>query len=486
MSDSEQGPAGLAKRRAAVATGIAGLDFVLDGGLPLGCPSLLRGGPGTGKTAIALNFFSYGLVHGEPSVLVTFDESPQALIGHAESLGLPLTEYIAAGKAKVLDMRPDPSDLNGGEALELTAILVRLEHALDQVGGKRLVIDAIDAMDAAYGKSNNLRNELARVFDWIRERDLTTLITVGETPDFNNRFGLEDYVADCVILLRQEMMQRQMTRLLRVIKRRGGAHGTNEFPFLLDSNGVFLAPITGLELYASVSAEKQSTGIPGLDEMLGGGGPYRGSAVMVSGQSGTGKTSFAAHFACSACAAGLPVLYLSFEESAAELVRNQSSIGLDLNKYLIDEAGDNVGGLNLRPILPTEIGWEEHLLRIMRWVEQIQPQVVVIDPVSALADKRWDGQGKEMLLRLFYMLKKAGMTVMATELIGDDKSGVSNLEVSSIIDVWIKLRREEHDYWMRRLLTVVKARGLPTSEHINEYSLTSTGIRVETGNDGGR
>ncbi|MCG5529720.1 circadian clock protein KaiC [Halorhodospira halochloris] len=476
MSDSEKGALARAQMIDSAPTGVQGLDFVLDGGVPMGRPTLLRGGPGTGKTAIALNFFCYGLAQDEPSVLVTFDESPQALIGHAEALGLPLTEYIEAGKAKVLDMRPDPGDVVGGEDIELSAIMARLGYALDQLGAKRLVVDAIDAMDSAYAQTVTLRSELARVFDWIRDRDVTTLITVGEAPAFSNQFGLEDYVADCVILLRQEMMQRQMTRLLRVLKRRGGSHGTNEFPFLLDAKGVFLAPVTGLDLQATVSPGRHSTGVARLDEMLGGGGPYKGSAMMISGQSGTGKTSIAVQFVRSACAAGEPVLYLSFEESADELLRNQQSAGLDLSPYLT--SGGN-GLLTLSPILPSEIGWEEHLLRIMRSVDQLEPQVVVLDPISALADQRRNGQGKEMLMRLFYMLKRSGVTVVATELLGDANGGVSNLEVSSIIDVWIKLRRDEHGGRLRRMLTVVKARGLPTSDQVSEYRITNSGVVVD-------
>lgn len=485
MSDTKQGAATGRNSTPAVPTGVVGLDFVLTGGLPQGCPTLLRGGPGTGKTAIALNFLCHNLAQGEPGVLVTFDESPEALIGHAEGLEMPLGDSIEAGMAKIVDMRPDPvDDVAGAGSIELTAVLARMGHALDQIGAKCLVIDAIDAMDAAYASTANLRNELAKVFDWIRERDATTLLTVGEDSSFSSRYGLEDYVADCVILLRQEMQQRTMTRLLRVLKRRGGAHGTNEFPFLLDGKGVFLAPITGLELSVATSTEKFSTGIPGLDAMLGGDGPYHGSALMVSGQSGTGKTSFAAQFATSFCAKGEPVLYLSFEESADELIRNQRSAGVDLSQHLADGSGS--GLLTLSPILPSEIGWEEHLLRIMRAIEQNQPKVVVLDPISALTDQRQHGQGKEMLMRLFHMLKELGVTVIATELMGDSGGRVSYLEVSSIIDVWIKLRRDEHDNRLRRLLTVVKARGLPTSDEVKEYFITNSGITVGVERAAGR
>ena len=464
-------------------TGIEGLDFILDGGVPAGQPTLLRGGPGSGKTAIAMTFFCHGLSQGEPSVLATFDESPEALTRHAEALGFPLRQYLDQGLGRILDMRPDRSELIAGETFELTALLARIGHALDALGAHRLVLDAIDGMDESFRADSSLRAELARVFDWIRERDATTILTAGEENDFSRRYGLEEYIADCVILLKQEIRQRRMTRLLRILKRRGGGHGTNEFPFLLDQEGVFLAPVTGTRLEARPSAERHGTGIAGLDAMLGGGGPYRGSSVMVSGQSGTGKTTFAAAFADAACRAGDRVLYLSFEESTEELLRNQRSVGLELAEHI---APHGSGRLSLQPLLAVELGWEEHLLRIMRAVQEQQPAVVVLDPASALGDATESRQGKEMLLRLFYLLKREGVTVLATELLSDYSGGVSRLDVSSIIDVWIKLSRPEDGRNLRRLLNVVKARGLPTSDQIRGFELTHDGVYITEPSPQGR
>ncbi len=458
-------------------TGIAGLDFVLDGGLPSGQPTLMRGGPGTGKTAIALTFFCRGLERGEPAVLVTFDESPEALIRHAESLGFPLGEHIEAGRGRVLDMRPNRADLVAGEVTELTAVLARLGHALDQLGAYLLVIDAVDGMEESFDTQTGLRAELTRVFDWIRERDATTIITSGEQTDFSKRYGLEEYIADCVILLKQEVEHRRMTRLLRILKRRGGSHGTNEFPFLLDEEGIFIAPVTGTRLEGHASTDRHSTGVPGLDAMLGGGGPYRGSAVMVSGQSGTGKTTFAAAFADAACRAGDQVLYLSFEEATQEILRNQRSAGVDLLEHLAEEGGS--GRLVFQPLLAAELGWEEHLLRVMRSVQAYRPDIVLLDPASALADRHSVQYGKEMLLRLFYMLKREGVTTFATELLPDYSDGMSTMDVSSIVDAWLKLRRDERGGQLHRLVDVVKARGLPTSEHIQEFFIRQDGIHVQ-------
>lgn len=461
-------------------TGIEGLDFVLQGGLPAGRPTLLRGAAGTGKTVIALSFLCHGIAAGENAVFVTFDEDPDALLGHAEGFGFPARRYVEEGRLRILDMRPDRNEIQVGQSIELTAILARIDYALDTLGATRLVLDAVDGMETGFSDLPSLRGELTHVFDWIRERAVTCIITVGEYADFSTRYGLEDYIADCVIALTQEVNTRVMTRVLRVVKRRGGAHGSNEYPFLLDGGGIFLVPVTGSMLNARVSDARLSTGIAGLDAMLGGQGPYQGSITLLSGQAGTGKTSIACSFARAACEAGLSVLYISFEESLDELIRNQRSIGIDLARYHRTDNNriDGQGALLMQPIRAVELGLEEHLMRIMRSVRQHRPALVVLDPVSGMAGRSRDSVAKEMLLRLLYLIKEEGVTTVATELLGDDSSGVSHLDVSSIIDVWIKLRRHENDGEMNRLITVVKARGLPTSDQVKEFKMSIDGLRI--------
>jgi circadian clock protein KaiC len=459
-----------------IATGIDGLDFVLQGGLPAGRPTLLRGAAGTGKTVIALTFLCEGIAAGDSGVLVTFDESPEALLEHAEGFGFPARRHRTEGRLRILDMRPDRNEVQVGDTIELTAVLARIGHALDSTGASRLVVDAIDAMEAGFANSQSLRTELARVFDWIRDRGVTSLITTGEHAEFSARYGLEDYIADCVIALKQEVKHRVMTRVLRVVKRRGRGHGTNEYPFLLDTDGLFLVPVTGSVLGAPVSEQLLSTGIPGLDAMLGGQGIYQGSTVLLSGQAGTGKTSIACSLTQAACAAGIPVLYLSFEESVAELTRNQRSLGIDIGRYLAD---DDRGTLVMVPIRAVELGLEEHLMRAMHLVKRHRPALVVLDPVSSLAGRGDEPGAKEILLRLLHLIKEEGITVVATELLSDDSQGVSHLDVSSMIDVWIKLRRHEHNGEMNRLIYVVKARGLPISDQVKEFRITSTGLRIE-------
>ncbi|MDR5900335.1 circadian clock protein KaiC [Halomonas vilamensis] len=457
------------------ATGIEGFDFIMRGGLPAGHPTLLRGGPGTGKTVISLSFLCHGLDIGEPGVLATFDESPQALIQHADVLGLNLGAHIEAGRARILDMRPDREEMTSGETLELSAILARIEHAIEQIGARRLVIDAIDGLEGAFiGAEKSLQFELRRVFDWIRKRQTTTVINIGEHGDFNRRYGIEDYIADCVIALKQEVTERVMIRLLRVVKRRGGGHGTNEFPYLIDREGIFVMPLTATRVHTSSTNERLSTGIRGLDGMLGGEGIYRGVTAMYSGQSGTGKTTFAASFACAACQRGEDVLYLSFEEGDEELMRNQRSVGIDLKPHLDTPQGR--GRLVLEPMLAAETGWEEHLLRILRAVRQHQPAIVILDPLSALSHKLVGANSTAMVLRLLSLLRVEGVTTVATELLTDSSGGESTLGISSAIDMWIKLRREERDYKLRRLLTVVKSRGMTTADYVNEYTLSDQGV----------
>ncbi len=458
-------------------SGIAGLDHILGGGLPSGRITLLRGGPGTGKTVIALSLLHRALTDGYGAVLVTFDEEPEALLEHADALALPLRDGLATGRLKLLDMRPILTEAMSGEAFELTAISQRIEQALASTASRLLAIDAIDVMAGYLGGPAQLRQQLSTVFDHLRQRDTTTLITIGQHNDFEQAFGLEDYIADCVIHLQQQLEQRVMTRLLRVVKRRGGGHGTNLFPYLIDHQGLFLSPVTGSRLLADPRSDHLSTGIPGLDAMIGGNGPFRGSSVMFSGQSGTGKSTLAASFAHAVCRRGEDVLYLSFEESENELIRNQRSVGVDLGRFTSQPQGQ--GRLTLENLLAVEIGREEHLLRIVRCVQQHQPALVVLDPVSALTDRQGGlSSNKEMLLRLFYLLKRSGVTTVATELLSDDGDGVSGLNVSSIIDVWVKLHRRLEDDRLVRRLTVVKGRGMPTSSAVVEFTLHDHGVEI--------
>ncbi|MBK1646635.1 circadian clock protein KaiC [Thiocapsa imhoffii] len=461
-------------------TGLSGLDAILRGGLPAGRPSLLRGSAGTGKTVIALSFLCHGIAQGETGVFVTFDESPEALLDHAEGFGFPARADLAAGRLRILDMRPQPNEVQVGETIELTAILARIGYALDRLESPRLVLDAIDALESGFADSANLRAELTRVFDWIRERAVTCILTTGEQAEFSARYGLEDYIADCVIALRQDVKDRIMTRVLRIVKRRGGGHGANEYPFLLDSQGIFLIPVTGTTLQARVSSQRLPTGIPGLDAMLGGGGPYAGSTILISGQAGTGKTSISSSIARAVCDTGQLVLYISFEESMDELIRNQGSIGIDLARYSdsADSATGCAGTLVMQPVRAVEFGLEEHLMRIIRSIRVLQPALVILDPVSSLSERRDVSGAKEMLLRLLYLIKEEGVTTLATELLSDDSLGVSHLDVSSMIDVWIKLRRLENDGEMNRLITVIKARGLPISDQVKEFRITPSGLQI--------
>jgi circadian clock protein KaiC len=456
-------------------TGIEGLDRILGGGLPVGRPTLLRGGPGTGKTVTALSFLCHRVAVGEAGVLVSFDESPEALLGYAEAFGFPARAYRDDGRLQVLDMRPDRGESMAGGAVELSAVLARIELALQRQGATNLVLDAFETLDSAFGEISGGRGEVARVLDWVRERRVTALLTTGDYPHLEARYGIADYVADCVVLLRQEVQNRVMTRVLRVIKRRGGGHGTNDYPFLLDDDGLFVLPVTSSALDAMVSTERISTGIARLDAMLGGEGVYRGSTVMFSGQAGTGKTSLASTLALAACERGETVLYVSFEESVQELIRNQRCLGVDLGAH----HGEG-GRLHLQPVRAVEIGLEAHLMRVMRAVERLRPELVVLDPISGLSGHNSGSGTKEMLVRLFHLLKERGVTAVATELLADDSTGVSRLDVSSFIDVWIKLRRQESDGELNRLVQVVKGRGLPISNQLKEFHIGAGGIAIES------
>lgn len=468
----------------AVSTGIEGLDFVLTGGIPVHRPTLVRGGPGTGKTVLAATFLASVLQSGHGAVLATCDESPDSLRMHARSLGLDLDSGLADGRLRIVDLRPDHSEEHSGGEPDLSVILARLEHALQATGARHMVVDAVDALQALdFGgvSAVSLRTQLMRVFDWIRERGVTTILTAGAGHALSKQNRdmdtyIEDYIADCVIHLEQLLTHRRMTRLLRVVKRRGRAHGGNAFPYLIDEKGFYAAPVTRWRLGRELSNEHLSTGISGLDAMLGGSGPYLGSSLMFSGPSGTGKTTFASAFARAACEAGRRVLMLSFEEGSAELLRNQRSVGLDLEPHTRGERPL----LQMKPVMASELGQEEHLLRVVRTVEAHRPEVVILDPVNALARHTAMDDGPEMLLRLFSLLKAQGVTTVATELLTDDQESVSRLNVSSMLDVWVKLRRDETANRLYRRITLAKARGLPTSDRVCEFRLSADGVIIDT------
>ena len=453
-------------------SGIEGLDEITGGGLPRGRPTLVCGSAGCGKTLLAMEFLVRGATEfGEPGVFVAFEETPGELAQNVRSLGFDLEQLQEQKKIALDYVRVERSEIEEAGDYDLEGLFIRLGLAIDSVGAKRVVLDTIEVLFSGLSNAAILRAELRRLFRWLKDKGVTAVIT-GERGDGKlTRQGLEEYVSDCVILLDHRVADQVSTRRLRVVKYRGSAHGTNEYPFLIDEDGITVMPITSLSLQHEVSDERVPTGIPRLDTMLTGGGYYRGSTVLVSGTAGSGKSSVAAHFANAACRRGERCLYFAFEESPGQIVRNMRSIGQDLQPWV------QKGLLKFQASRSNQFGLEMHLASIHKLVQTYDPQAVVIDPISNLSQAGNRAEATAMLTRLIDYLKLKRITAVMTCLT-DAKNGLerTDADVSSLVDTWLLLRDIELSGERNRAMYILKSRGMAHSNQIREFLLTSEGI----------
>jgi circadian clock protein KaiC len=455
-------------------SGIRGLDEITGGGLPHGRPTLVCGGAGCGKTLFALEFLVRGATEqGEPGVFVSFEETEREIVANVASLGFDIRRLQAQKKLFVDWVRVERSEIEETGEYDLEGLFVRLQHAIDQVGAKRVALDTVESLFSALPNQVVLRSELRRLFRWLKDRGLTAVIT-GERGDGSlTRHGLEEYVSDCVIFLDHRVNDQTSTRRLRVVKYRGSTHGTNEYPFLIDENGISVLPITSLGMNHPAPRERVATGIARLDEMLGGKGYFRGSTILVSGTAGTGKTSIAAALARATCEDRKRCLYLAFEESTAQLTRNMRSIGIDLERHV------KSGTLRVVPIRPAAHGLEMHLLAIHKAVTSFNPAVVIMDPITNLVTTGTAHDALQMLTRLIDFLKVNGTTALFTTL----TAGGADLEhtqvgVSSLIDTWIMLEVIRSGGERNRALTIIKSRGMAHSNQTAEFRLGRRGLEI--------
>jgi circadian clock protein KaiC len=454
-------------------TGIEGLDEITGGGVPAGRPTLVCGSAGCGKTLFALQFLVNGAVrYGEPGVFLAFEETSDELAANARSLGYDLRQLERRKRLLVDHVRVERGEIDETGEYDLGGLFVRLGHSVDRLGAKRVVLDTLEALFSGFSNAAILRAELRRLFRWLKDRRLTTVITGERGEGLLTRQGLEEYVSDCVILLDHRVDEQRSTRRLRVVKYRGTTHGTNEYPFLIDDDGISVMPVTSLRLEHKAPRTRVSSGVPPLDEMLGGGGYYRASTVLISGTAGTGKTSLAAHFAAAACARGERCLYFAFEESAAQLQRNMRSIGIDLARPA------ERGLLRFDAGRATMYGLETHLATMLKAVREFDPQVVVVDPITSMLSAGNTGEATMLATRLIDLLKSRGVTSLYTSLtdLSSAFEAASQVGISSLIDTWLLVRELESNGERNRGLYVLKSRGMPHSNQIREFLLTSRGI----------
>lgn len=455
-------------------TGIQGLDEVTGGGLPKGRPTLVCGSAGCGKTLFAMEFLVRGATqYNEPGVFMAFEETGKELTVNVASLGFDLDKLVAQKKILVDHVYIERSEIEETGEYDLEGLFIRLNHAIDSIGAKRVVLDTVESLFSGLPNPLVLRAELRRLFRWLKEKGVTAIITGERGEDTLTRQGLEEYVSDCVIVLDHRVTEQTSTRRLRIVKYRGSLHGTNEYPFLIDESGFSVLPITSVGLTHTVSSERISSGIPRLDAMLGNKGYYRGSTILVSGTAGTGKSSLAAHFTAAACRRGERVLYFALEESPHQIMRNMRSIGIDLELWV------NKGLLKFHSRRPTFYGLESYLTTVHKELNNFKPRVVVIDPISSFIIGTNEFEAKSMIMRLVDFIKLNNITGFMTNLsAGGTDLEHTEINISSLIDTWLLLRDIEIGGERNRGIYILKSRGMAHSNQIREFILTDHGVEL--------
>ena len=457
-------------------TGIQGLDEITEGGFPRGRPVLVCGSAGCGKTLMAIQFLVKGITeYNEPGVFMSFEESAKDLSQNVRSIGFDLDKLTSDNKLRVDHVRIERSEIEETGEYDLEALFIRLNHAIESVGAKRVVLDTIESLFGGMENAGILRSEMRRLFQWLKEKNITTIITGERGERTLTRHGLEEYVSDCVILLDFRVIDQIATRRLRIVKYRGSTHGTNEYPFLIDQSGISLVPITSLQLAHKTSSEIISTGLPALDKLFKSSGVYRGSSILLTGSAGTAKTILASCFALSGCKRKERVLFISFEESPDQIIRNLLSIGINLKPYLRSKL------LYIHASRSSLQGLEMHLLLLHKLIDSFSPRTVVVDPISNLITVASNSEVRSMLVRLLDVLKTNGINAIFTALTHTNANGLNDLSVdavSSLADTWIRLINEEQNENMRRSLLIVKSRGMGHSNERHDFIINDKGIQL--------
>jgi len=455
-------------------TGIRGLDEITGGGLPRGRPTLVCGGPGCGKTMLGMEFLARGARDfEEPGVFVAFEETTPELKVNFSSTEFDIAGLCGRKKLLFEHVRVERSEIEETGEYDLEGLFIRLKAAIDAIGAKRLVLDTVESLFGSFQNTGILRAELRRLFRWLKDKGMTAVVTAETGEGKLTRHGLEEYVADCVIFLDHRVMNQNSVRRLRVVKYRGSQHGSNEYPYLIEKGGFSVLPLSSLILDHKASLQRVSTGIAGLDEMLGGKGLFRGSSILISGGAGTGKSSIAAHFLQAACQRGERALIFASEQSSDEFTRNMRSIGIDLERWV------RRGLLRFQGTRAGFCGLEKHLVMFEQEIAEFTPKVIVVDPITNYGSLGDSNEVKAMMTRLIDLFKSRHITALFTSLTSTGHEAEDSVVgISSLMDTWILLRNLEVDGERNRGLYVLKSRGMAHSNQIREFLLTDKGAKL--------
>lgn len=455
-------------------TGIKGFDDITLGGIPQFRPTLVVGAIGCGKTFMAMEYIINGVVnYNEPGVFMTFEEKADELLTNVSTLGYDISSLIKDNKIYLEHLEIGHNVIKEAGTYKIDGLFVRLEQAIDKVNAKRVVLDSMDTLFGSLD-THILRSEFKRLFSWLKDKKVTAIVTAEVGNVFVTRMGLEELIADCVIELSNRVTNQIATRRLRILKYRGSLHALNEYPFVIDENRMTVFPLISQGLQQRSSMEYISSGILKLDEMLANKGFYVGSSILISGTSGTGKSSVLASFANYVCTKNQTCLFCAFEEAPNQILRNMLSIGLNLQTHLTS------GNLQFYFARPSLQNLELHFMAIKEMINKIKPSVILLDPITNLMTEGPNSDVRSMLTRFIDYLKTKQITVMfsAAITIGSISRNPSDEGISSMVDTWIMVEDIELEGERNRSMYVMKARGMDHSKEVREFVISSTGINL--------